>query len=604
LPAIVPDQCRLAFFFYTLRSQTPEARVEKMSTWFKPNCKTSCCASSGPTAERDLVTTHFTYDATTIPYPNDTITFAELQGIDQIVIEGTIPAPNTVVYMPPHTALLDLFTNPKVDDQFAFDVSNTGANSIDLTIYKSNAEPTGSALVAYTNPLRIATIPAASVVRLYLRVIDATPITTQADVKMLTTLEGGTGSLALPSINFDLSLQSPVVNAVALKGQQIIPSVIGTTYQYLFLNGAVNATVAPSVPNVGDNPMQLLYPNGLTTAPLLISPIAAGDVFAFTAFSNNQSGQTITWGTGGITGVSIAGVSCPTTGRVPGIQPTSTIYEVTFTFTIAGLSSTSPPWAGTTLVINLNQVSEPAPNYSSVFVTNPNNTTGTRTMGITTVATTGLKAFYHSGLTARTDFMTAATNASNEAVTNTYIADQHITNTKALVILEEVSTTAGTGTNPGGRLYGDWQYSTATPQYVVKTTGVPTTTLPTLVSGQMGFVMVGTAYANLTNTAPAAISTIAAVPIGLYLATYTITATGGAANVVTTSFGIAPTTTVLNAGSSPNAPMLWNYVNLTTDGRCNTAIIAVRTAQDMVVVGQTSVGALTVLGQFTMTRIA
>jgi len=586
-----------------------------MSTWFKPNCKTSCCASSGPTAERDLVTTHFTYDATTIPYPNDTITFAELQGIDQIVIEGTIPAPNTVVYMPPHTALLDLFTNPKVDDQFAFDVANTGANSVDLTIYKSNAEPTGSALVAYTNPIRIATIPAASVVRLYLRVIDAVPITGQADVKMLTTLEGGTGSLALPSINFDLSLQQPVVNAVALKGQQIIPSVIGTTYQYLFLNGAVNATVAPSVPNVGDNPMQLLYPNGLTTAPLLISPIAAGDVFNFMAYSNNQSGQTITWGTGGITGVTITGISQPPIGgfpaATPGIQLTDTIYQVTFKFTIAGLSSTSPPWAGTTLQINLNQVTEPIPTFSRIYVSNPLNTAGAQTLGINNNTTTGQKSFYHAGPATARDFLQATTDANSLQVANTYIANTHSTYNASSALLEEVSTIAGTGGFPGGRLYGDWQYSTTTPRYVIASTGVPTTTvLPTLVAGQFGFntnLQTTTFAVNPTNGADQTLATILAVPIGLYLATYSISFSGvGATQTVQTAFGKVgtPPVVVLDAGSAPNPYVFTFYTTGNVGGTYNTAVIAVRTASDYVVAGHTAASAVTVAGgAFCMTRI-
>jgi len=307
-----------------------------MSIWFKPQV----CRQAAPRGPIDTRT--FTYDDTATPYVTDTIDYSLLAGgIDQLVIEGTIPAPNTVVYMPPHTALLDLFSRPRADDQFAIDVSNTGANSVDLTIYKANSAPTGSPEVEYTQPMRIATIPAASVVRLYLRVINATPVTGVADVKMLVTIEGGTGSIPTPVIQIDMAGLS---GAAVLLTQQIIQS-MQPGFQLMFVNGAAAGTVAlPTVPSPSAGPAQLLYPYGNTAAPPLISPLTAGDVFSITLQSSNQSGFNLTWLTNGIAGVTLTGSTT---------QPSGSTYTVTFRFRIAG---TAPAFLSTTLGVDLGNV--------------------------------------------------------------------------------------------------------------------------------------------------------------------------------------------------------------------------------------------------------
>jgi hypothetical protein len=319
------------FFLETTAPNNPF----KMSTWTDtPKC-------SRPMVRGAIVTRTFTYDATTTPYPTDTIGFVTLQGIDQLVIEGTIPAPNTVVYMPPHTALLELFTRPRVDDQFAIDVSNTGANSVDLTIYKANSAPTGSPRIAYTQPMRIATIPAASVVRLYFRVVDAEPVTGVADVKMLATLEGGTGSVPTPVISVDMTAWA---GAAVLLTQQIIQST-QPAFQLMFVDGLAAGTVAlPAVPATTAGPAQLLYPYGNTAAPALMSPLVAGDVFDVVLQSVNQSGFNLTWLTGGIAGVTLTGSTT---------QPSGSTYTVTFRFRIAG---TAPAFLGTTLTVDLANV--------------------------------------------------------------------------------------------------------------------------------------------------------------------------------------------------------------------------------------------------------
>jgi len=350
-----------------------------MATWFKPNCKTSCCKAP-PLVESDLVTTHFTYDATTT-YPTDTIPFSLLQGISQIVIGGTIPYPNTVIYMPPHTALLDLFTNPIADDQFSFDVSNTGANSIDLLIYKTNAEATGSGLDAYAQPLRYMTIPATSIVRLTLRVINATAVAGTADVKMLGEMEGGTGSITYPPMTFNLGVAAvgtqaliaqPALNTLNLFGQNIVPNVVGPEYQVVVTNGTGAQTITPYVPvgvSVGAV-TQLLYPftSGLNTSalvtasPLMVSPIAAGSQFEFSIIVSNQSAQTLQWSNAApITGLSYEGTSSS-------LQAAGATYRATFVFNILGLSTTAPKWAASTLVINLNQITEPNPRLNSIFI--------------------------------------------------------------------------------------------------------------------------------------------------------------------------------------------------------------------------------------------
>ena len=284
----------------------------------------------------------FTYSALTEPYPTDTIPFSLLRGgIDQLVIDGTIPAPNTVVYMPPHTALLALFSHPRPDDQIALDVSNPGLNSVDLTIYKANTAPTGSPDVVYTQPIRIATIPASSVVRLYLRVIDATPVTGVADVKMLASLEGGTGSVPTPVITIDMSDGS-----AALLAQQIVQSTVGQSFQLMFTNGLAPSGVVrlPVVPQPASGPAQMLYANCDTSGPPLVSPLLAGDSFDFVLTSTNASGYNLAWSTGGVAGVQLTGSAT---------QPTGTTYQVTFRFLMAG---TAPAFLGSTLTVDLANV--------------------------------------------------------------------------------------------------------------------------------------------------------------------------------------------------------------------------------------------------------
>lgn len=310
-----------------------------MSSWFESNSRKKCCPPRASSLV-DPVTRTFTYDATTTPYPTDTIPFDLLPGINQLVVLGDIPAPNTVVYMPSHTALLDLFKNPVEYDQLAIDVSNTGANSIDLTIYKTNGEPTGSPTVAYTQPQRIATVPAASVVRLYLRVINPTPVTGAADVKMLVTLEGGTGSVPTPVIAFNMAA---LAGAATLLPQQIVQT--NPPFQFMFLSGTAAGSVRlPTVPTPTNGPAQLLYPNALTAAPPLVSPLVAGDVFDFVLTSTNQSGYDLEWLTNGITGVTLTGST---------FQATGTTFSVTFRFTLAG---TAPAFLGTTLSVDLASV--------------------------------------------------------------------------------------------------------------------------------------------------------------------------------------------------------------------------------------------------------
>ena len=149
------------------------SNTEQMIQWHKP------VQTKSPSAA--IVTQSFVYDATTLPYPTDTIPYQLLAESDQLVIRGDLPGPNTVIYMPPHTALLGLFPSPQVDDQFAIDVTNLGTKSVDLTISK-NSEPTGSPNAVYHQPTRITTIPASRVVRLYFRIMNATPQTGVADV--------------------------------------------------------------------------------------------------------------------------------------------------------------------------------------------------------------------------------------------------------------------------------------------------------------------------------------------------------------------------------------------------------------------------------------
>ena len=292
------------------------------------SCKKTNCPAS-------INTQTFTYDGTTRGYPTDTVPISLLTGcIDQLVIDGDIPAPNTTVYMPPHTALLSLFKRPKADDQFAIDVTNRGANSIDLTIFKANSQPTGSPDVEYTQPLRIATIPAASVARLYFRVINATPVTGTADVKMLVTPEGGVGSVPFPAMAFDMK-----AGVTTLLPQQIVQST-GPS-DFMFLNGtAAGRVLLPTVPVPTDGPAQLLYPHALTAAPPLVS-LVAGDVFEVVLESINQSGFEIEWQTNGISNTTI-------TGSV--VQAAGTTFKVVFRFVLAG---TAPEFLGTTLNVNL-----------------------------------------------------------------------------------------------------------------------------------------------------------------------------------------------------------------------------------------------------------
>jgi len=404
-----------------------------MASWFSQNVtRAQACqrAAVVPPDQQTLVTRTFVYSATptTTAYPDDTIAFATLEGIDQLVIEGTIPAPNTVVYMPPATALLDLFQSPEVDAQYAIDVSNHGGNSVDLTIYKTNAYGTGQAGVAYGQPFRQATIPAYGVVRLYLRVIDATPTTGAADVKLLTTLEGGTGSLPMPVILFDMGTPRqpmvPTTNNAVLMSQHVIPSVTGPAYQIVFGGTATapGTILPPAVPAAG-NCAGILYPTLPATAASaspaatpyvtdvagalpLVSAIVAGDAFVYTLIASNQCGQTLTWTVPATTGVQpYGGTSLPA-------QPTGTTYRVDFRWLVAGVATTSPPWAGSTLTIHLNQVSELNPNLYTVNYSYP--TLAARTSLATpltigySVATTITSSTIQNGVTPITVFSSAA----------------------------------------------------------------------------------------------------------------------------------------------------------------------------------------------------
>ena len=345
-----------------------------MASWFPQSAtRAQVCrrASPIPPDDRTIVTRNFVYSATptTTAYPDDTVQFATLEGIDQLVVSGTIPAPNTIIYMPPATALLDLFRNPEIDDQFAIDVSNRGANSVDLTIYKTNAYGTGQAGVAYQNPLRVATVPAYGVVRLYLRVINPTPVTGVADVKMLTTLEGGSSSVPAPSVLFNMGVARaplvPTINNAQLISQQIVPSIIGAVYQ-LQMGGTATApgTILPPAVPAGASCAAFLYPTDRTgvanlAAPPLVSGLAAGQTFGFSLFVSNTSGQTLTWTAGAATGVSFTGIS-------PLAQVTGVAYRVDFLFTIAGVSTGALPWIGSTVSINLTSVGELNPTFTTV----------------------------------------------------------------------------------------------------------------------------------------------------------------------------------------------------------------------------------------------
>jgi hypothetical protein len=528
-----------------------------MASWFPQSVtRAQVCRRTSPVPpdERTIVTRNFVYSATptTTAYPDDTIPFATFEGIDQLVVSGTIPAPNTIIYMPPATALLDLFKDPEVDDQFSFDVSNHGANSIDLTIYKVNSYGTGQPGVVYQNPMRIATIPAHGAVRLYLRIVNATQVAGVADVKMMTVLEGGTyGSMPPPSILFNMGVALvplvPTVNNAQLMSQHIVPSIVGPPYQLQFGGtAAAPGTILPPAVPAGASCAAFLYPTDRTGvanlgAPPLVGGLVAGRTFEFTLYASNNSGQTLTWTAGAATGVTLTGIS-------PVAQVTGTTYRVDFLFTIAGVSTTTLPWVGSTVTINLTRVDELNPTFTTVTAT---------TGAITTVNATTLNSTTDNTVTLNASSATNAVNVTNVA---------------------------------------GW---VGAPQYQLNYT----LAVPTLVASSIGYTVNTTITATTIVNGAAAVffAQVAPSAIGVYLVTYYINvpATGVDSAALTHGVGVAAT---IQAGTALTAI----YIAASWPGFItNTSIVSLSASSAIsVMAGKTTGTVALCTGMLRVTRIA
>jgi hypothetical protein len=313
-----------------------------MASWFKPKFNASApVCEKRPQTVRTVITT-FTYDATVVPAV-DSIPFEDLYGTDQLVIAGVTTFPNTVINMPPHTALLELFRRPEDDATFSIIVANTTANSVDLTL---------------VNPGRVATIPALTVVQLYYRIIDATATTGTADVKLQVSAPiGGTSSQSPPQQAYDMSL---INNALSTAGdvfvlpQNLWPGGDGQPQQLTF-----TSNTAPNQARfAGSGDGTILFTNADILQKELISGLATGQAFSVTVIAHNQSGAALNWqlavgATGTVT--SYAGVPAPV-GAAPTFtlaQPDGESYEFTIRLVLAGAS----PFATTIAGIGVKQLS-------------------------------------------------------------------------------------------------------------------------------------------------------------------------------------------------------------------------------------------------------
>jgi hypothetical protein len=306
-----------------------------MSSWFKKKKFTSApLCQKTPQTIKTVITT-FTYDSATVPVI-DSIPFETLFGTDQLVIAGTTIVPNTLINMPPHTALLELFRRSELDATFSIIVANTTANSVDLTI---------------ADPVRVATIPALSVVELFYRIINPTATTGVADVKLQVMAPiGGTASQSPPQQMYDMS---QINNSLSTAGdvfvlpQNIWPGGCGIPQQLTF----TTSTNPNNVRFAGMGDGTILFTNANILDSPLISGLVAGQAFSVTIIAHNQTGAALNWKLEvGATGTATYYAPVPALGGAAPLftlaQPDGASYQFTIRLVIAGVSPFATTIAG------------------------------------------------------------------------------------------------------------------------------------------------------------------------------------------------------------------------------------------------------------------
>jgi hypothetical protein len=206
-----------------------------------------------PTHAVRLVVTRYMYDVDA-----NGLTYQDILGIDELVLKGS-PANNTPINLPSHTALLQLFVEPQVSDIFSINVVNSSEYSFDLVLM---------------DPSQMVLVGAAATIKLYFEVVNSTPVTGVAEVRMLTHLIGATSGTST-------QLGSPVPGQHATDISTLEASIsrasMGTAFQLNQLLEGIQAGETIPASNAGRT---FTFTNTTAETPLnlymtLIAPIPA-----------------------------------------------------------------------------------------------------------------------------------------------------------------------------------------------------------------------------------------------------------------------------------------------------------------------------------------
>jgi hypothetical protein len=297
-----------------------------MAAWFKTRsiAPTPCPKTPQPVG---TTTTRFEYNertATSVP-------LASLSGTTQLVISGATTPPSTVVHMPPHISLLQLFRSPAPGSTFPILVANTTPDPVVLTV---------------SDPTRTATVPPLAVAELYFRVVSADPET--ADVKLqVTPALGGTGCLPSPSLIHVIDDDLPM--AVQMNRLMASQTAFRNDVQIVFalspgsLASVVVANLDSSILSDDDQ--------------LSVCGTAAGQMLPVAFQSHNHTGGplalNLSVGPGGLvtTYPPIAPLSA--SGNVVVTQPAGSTWRLTCYAVVAG---TAPDFVGTVVKVGVEEL--------------------------------------------------------------------------------------------------------------------------------------------------------------------------------------------------------------------------------------------------------
>lgn len=258
-----------------------------MSVQFDTRQRMAC--NPLPQQRRIALSRFFYTPATGSVAANDTLTYDDLLGIDELVIVG-VTEDNTVINMPYQSALLQLFQKQRLDSVLCFQLVNPGEEpaalvplygsiALNLSTLITPATVSSAAVVQLDQSLLI---PADSAGVLCLRIMSLDP----PDLEMTFQLTGTTGITRVTA-----QLAAPVAGQLATNAEEGFAEIAALRSQVTQILRGLNAPFVPAALTV--RAAAVVVTNNTTAGPISIYWIATGPTPGVTALGSIAIAATV-----------------------------------------------------------------------------------------------------------------------------------------------------------------------------------------------------------------------------------------------------------------------------------------------------------------------